>query len=147
MKTVLVTGSSGLIGAEAVRFFAPKGFRVVGIDNDMRRYFFGPGASTEWSRRQLEAELLDYKHYDADIRDQDAMVRIFAEYGSDIDLIIHTAAQPSHDWAAQEPFTDFSINAIGTLILLEMTRQYCPNAVFIFTSTNKVYGDCPTLYR
>lgn len=116
---------------------------MVGIDNDMRRYFFGPEASTEWSRRQLEAELPDYKHCNADIRNQDAMTRIFAEYSSDINLIIHAAAQPSHDWAAREPFTDFSINATGTLILLEMTRQYCPNAVFIFTSANKVYGDLP----
>ncbi len=143
MKTVVVTGSAGLIGAEATRFFARTGFRVAGIDNDMRKYFFGVEASTEWNQRQLVAELSNYRHFEADIRDQDAVIRVFAEYGNEIDLVIHTAAQPSHDWAAKEPFTDFSINAMGTLVVLEMTRKYCPNAVFIFTSTNKVYGDTP----
>lgn len=143
MKTVLITGSAGLIGAEAVRFFSKLGASVVGIDNDMRRYFFGPESSTDWSRKQLERELPNYVHFEADIRDQATMERVFAEYSSDIELIIHTAAQPSHDWAAREPFTDFSVNATGTLTLLEMTRRYCPTAVFIFTSTNKVYGDAP----
>lgn len=143
MKAVLVTGSAGLIGAESVRFFAKLGFRVVGVDNDMRRYFFGADASTDWSRRQLEREFSNYIHVEADIRDQVAMERLFVDYSSDIDLIIHTAAQPSHDWAAREPFTDFSVNATGTLTLLEMTRRYCPDAAFIFASTNKVYGDLP----
>jgi CDP-paratose 2-epimerase len=143
MKTILVTGSAGLIGAEAVRFFAKLGFRVIGIDNDMRCYFFGADASTTWSRRQLEQEFSNYVHLETDIRDQPALERVFADYGSDLDLIIHTAAQPSHDWAAREPFTDFSVNATGTLNLLEMTRRHCPDAGFIYTSTNKVYGDLP----
>lgn len=142
-NTVLISGSAGLVGAEASRYFARLGSCVVGIDNDLRRYFFGPESSTAWSRKELERELLGYTHYDADIRDQTAMERIFAEHNSDIDLIIHTAAQPSHDWAAREPFTDFSVNATGSLTLLEMARRYCPAAVFIFTSSNKVYGDLP----
>lgn len=143
MNTVLVTGSAGLIGAESVQFFAGQGFRVVGIDNDMRRYFFGAEASTEWNRHLLESTLSNYVHYTADIRNEPAMRQIFADYSSDIVLVIHTAAQPSHDWAAKEPFTDFSVNASGTLVLLEMVRQHCPGAAFIFTSTNKVYGDTP----
>lgn len=143
MKTAIVTGSAGLIGAEAARFFSRKGFRVIGIDNDMRKYFFGSDASTDWSRRQLVAELENYVHCNVDIRDQRAVSEIFSQYGAGVELIVHTAAQPSHDWAAKEPFTDFSINATGTLVLLEMARQYCPDAVFIFTSTNKVYGDTP----
>lgn len=143
MKKVIITGSAGLIGAEAARFFGKLGASIVGIDNNMRQYFFGSEASTVWNRKQLENDLPEYKHYEADIRDKLAMESIFAEYGSDIDLIIHAAAQPSHDWAAREPFTDFSVNGIGTLTLLEMARQYCPKAVFIFTSTNKVYGDLP----
>jgi len=143
MKLIIITGSTGLIGSESARYFSEKGFQVIGIDNDMRRYFFGEEASTIWNRQRLESELPEYTHYDADIRDVTEMENIFRKYGSDIELIIHTAAQPSHDWAAQEPFTDFSINATGTLIMLEMTRRYCPEAVFIFTSTNKVYGDAP----
>jgi CDP-paratose 2-epimerase len=145
MDTALITGSAGLIGAEAVRFFSRKGFRIVGIDNDMRQVFFGKDASTEWNRRQLEAEIPNYFHYDADIRDENRIASIFSEHGSDIRLIIHTAAQPSHDWAARAPFVDFSINANGTLILLEAMRQHCSQAVFVFTSTNKVYGDNPNL--
>ena len=140
---VVITGSAGLIGAEAVRFFATKGMDVVGIDNDMRAYFFGPTASTDWSRKRLEAEVKAYHHEEADIRDLDALKKIFRRYGNSIDLILHTAAQPSHDWAAREPLTDFSINAVGTLNLLEITREACPDATFIFTSTNKVYGDTP----
>lgn len=143
MKTALVTGSAGLIGAETVRFFSRKGFETAGIDNDMRKMFFGEEASTEWSRKMLESEISDYTHYSEDIRDSKAMEGIFKKYGEDIKVIIHTAAQPSHDWAAKDPFTDFTVNANGTLNLLEMTRKYCPNAVFIFTSTNKVYGDLP----
>jgi CDP-paratose 2-epimerase len=143
VKIALITGSAGLIGAEAVKFFAAKGFVIVGIDNDMRKVFFGPGASTEWKRRQIEAEVPNYSHRDVDIRDQTRIEAIFSEYGSDVQLIIHTAAQPSHDWAARVRSVDFSINATGTLILLEAMRKYCPEAVFIFTSTNKVYGDNP----
>jgi CDP-paratose 2-epimerase len=143
MPVALVTGSAGLIGAEAVRFCHERGFHVVGIDNDMRRYFFGAEASTDWSRRQLEETVPDYTHYAVDIRDEKAIDRVFAEYCQDIRLIIHTAAQPSHDWAAREPLTDFSVNAQGTLIMLEAARKHCPEAVFIFTSTNKVYGDTP----
>jgi len=143
MEIALITGSAGLIGAESVRFFSKKGFKVAGIDNNMRRVFFGEEASTEWSRRKLESEIKNYVHYSEDIRDKAAMEAIFKKYNKDIKLIIHTAAQPSHDWAAKDPFTDFTVNANGTLTLLEMTRQYCPDAVFIFTSTNKVYGDTP----
>jgi len=143
MDVALITGSAGLIGAEAVRFFSNKGFKIVGIDNDMRKEFFGKEASTKWSREKLESEIIDYVHYSDDIRDRAAMEKIFKQYGDDIKIVIHTAAQPSHDWAAKDPFTDFTVNANGTLTLLEMTRQYCPDTVFIFTSTNKVYGDTP----
>ncbi|MBU4222851.1 MAG: NAD-dependent epimerase/dehydratase family protein [Euryarchaeota archaeon] len=143
MDIALITGSAGLIGAESVRFFSNKGFTVVGIDNDMRKVFFGDEASTQWSREKLESEIKDYIHYSEDIRDRTAMEAIFKKYNKDLKLIIHTAAQPSHDWATKDPVTDFTVNANGTLTLLEMTRQYCPDAVFIFTSTNKVYGDTP----
>jgi CDP-paratose 2-epimerase len=143
MAVAVITGSAGLIGAEAARFFAEKGLDIVGIDNDMRREFFGEEASTAWNRQRLEAELKGYQHYDTDIRDQGAMADLFRRYCADISVVIHTAAQPSHDWAAKAPFVDFSVNAGGTLNLLEATRQYCPEACFIFTSTNKVYGDTP----
>ena len=139
----IVTGSAGLIGSETVRFIAKKGFDIVGIENDMRKYFFGDEASTDWNRQLLEKTVSVYKHYNADIRDENNINKIFNKYGSDIKLIVHTAAQPSHDWAAREPITDFTVNANGTLILLEATRKYCPKATFIFTSTNKVYGDTP----
>lgn len=140
-KIVLITGSAGLIGSEAVRFFAEIGFKVIGIDNDARKYFFGPSASTIWNRNILKKEIKDYSHYQVDIRNQKKIEEIFKD--NKIDLIIHAAAQPSHDWAAKEPLTDFTINALGTLILLEAYRKFCPDAVFIFTSTNKVYGDNP----
>ncbi|MCA9401612.1 MAG: GDP-mannose 4,6-dehydratase, partial [Candidatus Omnitrophica bacterium] len=143
MRIALITGSAGLIGSEAARLFAGKGFQVVGIDNDMRSYFFGKEASTALNRQQLENEITIYTHHEVDIRDNDALGEIFNKYATDIAVIIHTAAQPSHDWAAKEPLTDFHINATGTLNLLEQTRQHCPQAVFIFTSTNKVYGDTP----
>lgn len=143
MSMVLITGSAGLIGSEAVRFFAGLGHQVVGIDNDLRRYFFGEGASTLWNRDELLRQFDNYTHRDIDIRDEEAVAGIFREYGTDIELIIHAAAQPSHDWAASEPYTDFTVNANGTLALLECTRKYCPEAVFIFVSTNKVYGDTP----
>ncbi len=141
-KTVLVTGSGGLIGSQAVEFFIDKGFKVVGVDNNMRQYFFGPQGSTLWnSQRLMKQYTKDYIHIVADIRDEKTVAKIFQDHK--FDLIIHAAAQPSHDWAAKEPLTDFSINATGTLIILENFRQYCPEAVFIFTSTNKVYGDRP----
>lgn len=144
MKIALVSGSAGLIGSEAVRHFASSGMTVVGIDNDMRSRFFGEEASTRWQQEQLEQELGDrYQHVNGDIRDEVLIGNIFAEYSSDIELVIHAAAQPSHDWAAREPITDFTVNANGTLNLLESTRKHAPRAVFIFTSTNKVYGDTP----
>jgi CDP-paratose 2-epimerase len=143
MSVAVVTGSAGLIGSEAVRFFGRLGMKIVGIDNDMRKVFFGEEASTEWNRKSLESELPDYDHRNVDIRDYTAIKNIFEHFGKDISLIIHTAAQPSHDWAASDPFADFSVNANGTLNLLQATREYCPEAVFIFTSTNKVYGDVP----
>jgi CDP-paratose 2-epimerase len=143
MSIALVTGSSGLIGSESVRFFADKGFDVVGIDNDMRRYFFGEESSTQWMRDRLLAECKGFRHHSVDIRDVGALMEVFRPLAKDIAIVIHTAAQPSHDWAAKEPFTDFGVNANGTLNVLEATRQTCPEAAFLFTSTNKVYGDTP----
>jgi len=146
LSVVVITGSAGLIGSEAVRFFCEKKFDVIGIDNNFRKTFFGEGACTEWNRRQLELECTNYTHKDFDIRDADSLNRIFDEYGKNIDLIIHAAAQPSHDWAASDPIMDFTVNANGTLALLENFRLHCPEAVFIFTSTNKVYGDLPNSF-
>jgi CDP-paratose 2-epimerase len=145
MKTVIITGAAGLIGSESVKFFSQKNFRVIGIDNDMRKYFFGNDASTKWKLDELKNNYKNFKNYSVDIRDFEGLKKIFQEYNSDIELVIHTAAQPSHDWAAKEPFTDFTINANGTLNLLEATREQCREATFIFTSTNKVYGDTPNL--
>jgi CDP-paratose 2-epimerase len=144
MSVVLVTGSGGLIGSEASQYFGALGFDVVGIDNDMRKVFFGEEASTEWSVRRLKEQLgRGYRHHAVDIRDRQATANIVRRFGRSLELIIHTAAQPSHDWAAGEPFTDFDINAVGTMNLLEAARRFAPSAVFIFTSTNKVYGDTP----
>jgi len=143
MKTAVVTGSAGLIGSEACRFFCSIGYRVIGIDNDMRAYFFGHSASTKRQRLELEATYDNYVHRNHDIRDWPAIDGLFREFNKEIEVVIHAAAQPSHDWAAREPFTDFTINANGTLNLLEATRLHAPQAVFIFTSTNKVYGDSP----
>ena len=143
MNIALITGSAGLIGSESVAFFAEKFDRVIGIDNDLRASFFGEDASTQWNRVRLQEKYPNYQHYSLDIRNVEDLQQVFAEYSTDIKLIVHTAAQPSHDWAAKEPFTDFTVNANGTLNLLEMTRLHCPEAVFIFTSTNKVYGDNP----
>ncbi len=143
MSVAIVTGSAGLIGSEAVAFFADKFDLVVGIDNNMRQYFFGADGSTDWNRDRIQETFPNYQHRVADIRNVPELEAIFSEFGNDIKLVLHAAAQPSHDWAAREPFTDFSINANGTLNMLEMTRQHCPEAVFIFTSTNKVYGDNP----
>ncbi len=144
MSVAIVTGSAGLIGSESARHFAGMGMDVVGIDNDMRRYFFGAEASTSWQRQQLEKELGQrYRHVELDIRDREEIDRLVKQFGDDVRLVVHTAAQPSHDWAANEPLTDFSVNAAGTLHMLEAARQFAPEAVFIFTSTNKVYGDTP----
>jgi CDP-paratose 2-epimerase len=143
MAVALITGSAGLIGSETCRWFHQQGFDVAGIDNDMRAWFFGPQASTAHTRAQLEAALPRYRHHAIDIRDAGKVREVFARYGKAIQVVVHTAAQPSHDWAARDPFADFGVNANGTLNLLETTRQACPEAVFIFTSTNKVYGDTP----
>ena len=143
MSVAIITGSAGLVGSEAVTYFAGLGMDVVGIDNGMRGEFFGEEASTNGVRNRLCAEVQGYKHHDVDIRDRDAISRIFEQYGRNIDLIIHTAAQPSHDWAATNPNVDFTVNANGTSTLLEATRRFTPEAVFIFMSTNKVYGDNP----
>lgn len=143
MSVVIVTGSGGLIGAEAVRRFAAAGDTVVGIDNDMRAHYFGEAASTRWAVERLSAELANYRHHAIDVRDRAAVERVFAEYGSAIAGVVHAAAQPSHDWAGRAPAVDFGVNALGTLNLLEATRIHCPQAVFMFLSTNKVYGDAP----
>lgn len=144
MKIAIITGSAGLIGSEAARYFAAQEMTVVGIDNDMRGYFFGADASTAWNRHRLQAQLGDaYRHHDLDIRAGNDVHALFDLYAGDIALVVHTAAQPSHDWAAREPVTDFTVNANGTLNLLEATRRFAPDAAFIFTSTNKVYGDRP----
>ncbi len=143
MSVVIVTGSSGLIGSETVRFFHDKGHDIIGIDNDLRQYFFGKDASTHWNTLKLKKELKRFIHETIDIRDQEGIFNLFKKLGKAITAVVHTAAQPSHDWAAREPFTDFTVNANGTLTLLEATRQFCPEATFIFTSTNKVYGDTP----
>jgi len=143
MKTAIVTGSSGLIGSEAARRLAREEYRVIGIDNDMRARFFGPEASTASVREQLIKELQCYTHADVDIRDAETLDRLFRDNASDVSLVIHAAAQPSHDWAASDPQTDFSINATGTMNLLEATRRHTPEATFCYLSTNKVYGDRP----
>ena len=141
MKKCLITGSGGLIGSESVNFFAEKGFLVHGIDNNLRKYFFGKEGDTSWNVKKLKEKWNSYTHFDVDIRDKKKIEEIVKE--NKFDLIVHCAAQPSHDWATREPFTDFEVNANGTLNLLENFRKYCPEAVFIFTSTNKVYGDLP----
>src|SRR5882757_5057509 len=143
MAICIVTGSAGLIGSEAARRWSGEGYDVFGIDNDMRAHFFGAEASTAWNRKLLESELRRYRHHDTDVRDFSAIDALFAAHGRDIACVVHAAAQPSHDWAARDPHTDFSINATGTLNLLEATRRHAPQAPFIFTSTNKVYGDRP----
>ncbi|MFA6357055.1 MAG: NAD-dependent epimerase/dehydratase family protein [Candidatus Omnitrophota bacterium] len=143
MAIVIVTGSCGLVGSETVSFFAQKGFDIVGIDNNMRQSFFGADGSTFWNQKRLQKLYKNYHHYSVDIRNQSKINSIFKKYNKDIALVVHAAAQPSHDWAAKDPVVDFTVNAQGTLIMLEAFRQFCPQAVFIFTSTNKVYGDTP----
>src|SRR5204862_6048564 len=143
MRRIIVTGSAGLIGSESVRHFAADGHRVIGIDNDMRSRFFGVEASTQKTRDELMETVRDYEHHDIDIRDAEKVMALFKKQSNDIVAVIHTAAQPSHDWAARDPQTDFTVNANGTLNLLEAARACCPEAPFVFTSTNKVYGDTP----
>lgn len=143
MSVVVITGSCGLIGSETVSFFAEKGFDIVGIDNNMRKDFFGEDGCVLWNKKRLEKLHKNYKNYALDIRNERKINAVFKKYNKDIVLIVHAAAQPSHDWAAKDPKVDFSVNASGTLVLLEALRNFCPQAVFIFTSTNKVYGDTP----
>jgi CDP-paratose 2-epimerase len=143
VSVAIVTGSSGLVGSESVRFLSRQGLDLVGIDNDMRATFFGPEASTKWTKDRLIRDIPGFRHFDVDIRDRERLESIFSRYGRATVLIVHAAAQPSHDWAARDPLTDFTVNANGTLNLLESARRHCPDAVFIFTSTNKVYGDRP----
>ena len=144
MPTAIVTGSGGLIGSESVAHFAQAGFDVIGLENDMRARFFGPGASIAPNiEHLLRAYSPAFRHLDLDIRDADAVDRVFAGAAGGLELVIHAAAQPSHDWAARDPQTDFSVNANGTLNLLESTRRHAPSATFVFCSTNKVYGDLP----
>jgi CDP-paratose 2-epimerase len=143
MSIAVVTGSAGLIGSEACRRFHHEGFDVIGVDNDMRATFFGAEASTTGTRQALMRSLNRYRHEDVDIRDAVAIDRLFRQFKTAVSIVIHAAAQPSHDWAARDPQTDFGVNAQGTLNLLEAVRTHCPDAVFIYTSTNKVYGDTP----
>jgi CDP-paratose 2-epimerase len=143
MRKIIVTGSAGLIGSETVKHFASEGHGVVGIDNDMRSRFFGAEASTQKTRDLLVKTIPVYEHHDLDIRDTKGVLELFREHRKEIAAVVHTAAQPSHDWAARDPQTDFTVNANGTLNLLEAAREVCPEAPFVFTSTNKVYGDTP----
>ncbi len=138
---ILVTGSSGLIGSEAVLHFERQGHEVIGLDNNMRREFFGAQGDTQWNLKRLIDQTRNFRHVDLDIRDRDGIFSLFKSSG--FDLIIHCAAQPSHDKARDIPLIDFDVNAVGTINLLEATRQSCPEAVFIHMSTNKVYGDAP----
>ncbi|HWC18928.1 MAG TPA: NAD-dependent epimerase/dehydratase family protein, partial [Terriglobales bacterium] len=143
MSLAIITGSAGLVGSEAAAYYASHGWDVIGIDNDMRSFFFGAEASTRWVRERLESKYRNYIPREVDIRNTEEIFGIFRRAGNEIDLIIHAAAQPSHDWAATDPFTDLAVNTNGTSVLLEATRRYCPEAVFIYMSTNKVYGDTP----
>ena len=143
MSIVIITGSNGLVGSEAVNFFSKKGFKVLGIDNNLRKFFFGRDGSTSWLKKKIIKENLKYKHFNTDIRNYKSLEKIFKIYNKSISLIIHCAAQPSHDYGKNFPKIDFDVNASGTLNLLELTRKFCPKSPFIFMSTNKVYGDNP----
>lgn len=143
MSIAIITGSNGLVGSESVRKFADKFDHIIGIDNNLREYYFGEDGSTLSNLMKLKDVYPNYISCDIDVRNYDELKLLFEKYNSDISLIIHAAAQPSHDWAATEPLTDFSVNAVGTINLLELTRNHCPKATFIFLSTNKVYGDNP----
>lgn len=141
MKTLLVTGSSGLIGSEVVRYFDQQGWQIYGIDNNMRANFFGQKGDTRWAQQQLLASCNNFQHFEIDIRDRKAVLELIEKLRPD--YICHTAAQPSHDLAASRPFDDFDVNAVGTLNLLQAARLYCPESPFAHMSTNKVYGDAP----
>jgi CDP-paratose 2-epimerase len=143
MPSAIITGSGGLIGSEAVARFARAGLDVIGIENDMRARFFGPEASTARTTQRLLDEHDTFRSVELDIRDREGIDRLFAEHADDLELVVHAAAQPSHDWAASDPHTDFGVNATGTLNLLQAVRDRRPDATFIFLSTNKVYGDRP----
>ena len=143
MKIALITGSCGLVGSESSLFFSKKKFKILGIDNNTRKFFFGKDGDISWVRNKLIREIKNYNHFNIDIRNYKSLKKIFQKYKNNIKVIIHAAAQPSHDWAKNKPFIDFDINAKGTLNLLELTKIYCPNTPFIFMSTNKVYGDNP----
>ena len=143
MSIVLVTGSSGLVGSESVKFFSNKGFDVLGIDNNLRKFFFGNEASTSIVKKNLKRDFKRFKDFNIDIRNYAALEKIFRKYKKNISLIVHCAAQPSHDYAKNFPVLDFNVNATGTLNLLELTKKYCADSPFIFMSTNKVYGDNP----
>ena len=144
MPVAIVTGSGGLIGSESVAYFVEAGFDVIGIENDMRARFFGASASTAHTTARLVDKYGDsFRSLELDIRDRDGVAHAFADAGNALELVVHTAAQPSHDWAASDPQTDFGVNANGTLNLLEASREQAPDAPFIFCSTNKVYGDLP----
>ena len=143
MSVVIITGSCDLVGSEACIFFKNKGFKVVGIDNNFRKKFFGNDGSTSWVKKKLTNEIRDYKHYNFDIRNIDSLDKVFKKYKKNIKLIIHSAAQPSHDFAKDNTKLDFEVNALGTLNLLRLTEKYCRYAPFIHMSTNKVYGDNP----
>src|SRR3989344_3961757 len=140
-KKILVTGSSGLIGSEAVLHFGNQGYDLVGVDNNMRKFFFGEKGDTSWMLRNLKEKVKNFSHMDLDIRDRQGVFDLFRKH--EFGAIVHCAAQPSHDWAKNDPLTDFEVNALGTLNLLEATRKHCPAAPFVFMSTNKVYGDSP----
>ncbi len=143
MPKVIITGSIGLVGSEAVNFFSKKGFEVIGIDNNLRKFFFGNDGSTSWLKKKIIKENTRYKHFNVDIRNYQSLEKIFKIYKKNISLIIHCAAQPSHDYGKNFPKIDFDVNASGTLNLLELTKKFCPKSPFIFMSTNKVYGDNP----
>jgi CDP-paratose 2-epimerase len=144
MPTAIVTGSGGLIGSESVAYFIEAGFDVIGLENDMRARFFGPEASTRpITERLQERHSGEFRSLEVDIRDAGAVMRVFEDAAPSLELVVHTAAQPSHDWAASDPQTDFGVNANGTLNLLEAVRAHAPDAIFVFCSTNKVYGDLP----
>jgi CDP-paratose 2-epimerase len=143
MSVVLITGSSGLVGSESVNFFCDKGFDVIGIDNNLRKYFFGSDGSTLWVKNLLLKKNKNFKSLNIDIRNYNKLEKLFQKYKKKISLIIHCAAQPSHDYGKNFPIIDFNVNATGTLNLLELTKKYCYDAKFIFMSTNKVYGDNP----
>ena len=143
MSVVLITGSSGLVGSESVNYFCEKGFDVIGIDNNLRKFFFGSDGSTLWVKNLLLKKNKNFKSLNIDIRNYNKLEKLFQKYKKKISLIIHCAAQPSHDYGKNFPIIDFNVNATGTLNLLELTKKYCYDAKFIFMSTNKVYGDNP----